>query len=275
MKLFRGTRECTVVALLLVGSAAFALSAAAQSTQSGEAFAPPSQPVDPAQPSASGDKLFAEVVKHNEQRTAALRQYSASRIYAVTDISGKVHAKETVRMEYVAPDKKTFVMTGQEGSSLVRRLVLNRLMESEVDAAAGKEHHDSSITPANYVFQLAGQEDMDGHHCFVVDATPKRRDKYLFEGKVWIDSTDFAIVRIAGHPAKNLSFWVARADFVRQYEKIGDFWLPAKDETTVEVKLYGKKILSIEHHTDSVNGVTNTVSNAPRPPAVDVSEKTQ
>jgi hypothetical protein len=51
---------------------------------------------------------------------------------------------------------------------------------------------------------------------------PKRPDKYLFEGKVWIDSQDYAIVRIAGHPAKKLSFWIERADFVRQYQKSMD-----------------------------------------------------
>ena len=63
------------------------------------------------------------------------------------------------------------------------------------------------------------------YHCFVARAIPKRRDKYLFEGKVWIDADDFAVVRTEGHPAKKLSFWIQRADFVRQYQKIDNFWL--------------------------------------------------
>ena len=44
------------------------------------------------------------------------------------------------------------------------------------------------------------------YHCYVPRATPKRVDKYLFPGKVWIDSQDLAVVRIEGHPAANLSF---------------------------------------------------------------------
>jgi len=222
----------------------------------------------------SGNRIFADLLKHNQLRTAQLRQYSALRTYAVTDVSGKVHAKETVRMQYVAPDKKTFVTLDEQGSSVVRHLVLNRLMESEASAAAGKDLHDSAITPANYTFHLLGEEDLRNHHCFVVQAIPKREDKYLFEGKVWIDSQDFAVVQIAGHPAKKLSFWVTRADFVRQYEKIGNFWLPARDETTVEVRLYGKKILSIDHHTDSVNGVNSNALAGQAHPAstVDTSE---
>lgn len=220
----------------------------------------------------TGNRVFADLLKHNQLRTTQLRQYSATRTYAVSDLNGKVHAKETVRMEYVAPDKKTFVTLDEQGSAVVRHLVLNRLMESEVSAAAGKDLHDSAITPANYTFHLLGQEDLRNHHCFVVQAIPKREDKYLFEGKVWIDSQDFAVVQIAGHPAKKLSFWVTRADFVRQYEKIGNFWLPARDETQVEVRLYGKKILSIDHHTDSVNGITSSaVAAGQQHPAIDAS----
>ena len=214
------------------------------------------------QPPASGEQIFADLVKHNELRNAALQQYSATRTYAVSDVTGKVHAKETVQMEYIAPDKKTFVTLDEEGSVMVRHLVLNRLMESEVSTAAGQDHHDSSITPANYSFRLLGEEDLGTHHCFVVDALPKRKDKYLFEGKVWIDSREFAIVKIVGHPAKNLSFWVTRADFVREYEKVNDFWLPRKDETTVDVRMYGRKILSIEHHIDTVNRVTSSANAA-------------
>ena len=66
-------------------------------------------------------------------------------------------------------------------------------------------------------------------------ATPTRKDKYLFDGKVWIDAQDYAVVQIVGHPAKKLSVWVDKADFVRRYQKIGDFWLPLKDETSVHV----------------------------------------
>src|SRR5208283_5745108 len=137
-------------------------------------------------------------------------------------------------------------------------LVLKRLIESESETSSGRAHRDSSIKPANYEFNLLGEQDLGPYHCLVVGAHPKREDKYLFEGKVWIDAEDYAVVRIAGQPAQMLSFWITRADFVRQYQKIGDFWLPAKDETFVDVKFYGKKILSIEHRIDSVNGVTNT-----------------
>jgi len=256
MQILSATRGCALAILLVVGIVGTGVPAGGQSTSNRDTLSPPAPLLSP-QPSARGEEIFADLVKHNELRNTSLREYSAVRTYAVSDLSGKVHAKQTVQMQYIAPDRKTFKTLSEEGSSVVRHLVLSRLMESEVSAAIGKEHHDSSITPANYTFHPLGEENLGAHHCFVVEAIPNRRDKYLFEGKVWIDSSDFAVVKIAGHPAKKLSFWITRADFVRQYEKIGDFWLPARDETFVEVRLYGKKILSIEHHINSVNGVTS------------------
>jgi hypothetical protein len=256
MQIPTAARVYFLAAFLMVGMMAVRVPAAGQTTQGREQLVV-SEPLQPSGPPASADQIFADLVKHNEVRNAGLREYSAIRTYAVTDLHGKVHAKETVRMDYVAPDKKTFVTIAEEGSVLVRHLVLKRLIESEASAAGGQEHRDSSITPANYTFHVVGQEDLGVHHCFVVDAVPKRNDKYLFEGKIWIDSSEFAVVKIAGHPAKSLSFWVTRADFVREYQKIGNFWLPTRDETFVDVKFYGKKILRIEHHIDSVNGVMN------------------
>jgi outer membrane lipoprotein-sorting protein len=274
MEIRSALRRHILAAFIVVGIAATGVPVAGQSSQDVD---PPGEvtAVQPIQPGANGDIIFAELVRQNELRSAGLREYSAVRTYSVTSLSGKVHAKETVRMEYIAPDKKTFVTTSEEGSHLVRHMVLNRLIESETSAAVGKEHHDSSITPANYTFRLLAEEDVGTHHCFVVEAIPKRKDKYLFEGTVWIDDRDFAIVRIAGHPAKKLSFWITRADFVRQYEKIGDFWLPVKDETFVDVRVYGKKILTIEHHIDAVNGVKSAALAGEKPNAVSVSEKTK
>ena len=45
---------------------------------------------------------------------------------------------------------------------------------------------------------------------------------------------------------------------MRRYQRIGDFWLPAQDETLVHVRLYGKKILTIHHGGYVVNAERGT-----------------
>jgi hypothetical protein len=217
-----------------------------------------SAPIEPLSPDIDENRLFSELLTHNELRNAALAGYTEQRTYQVTDLTGRVRAQEIGQMEYRAPDKKTFATTSESGSVLVRRLALNPLIASEIDAASGKQHHDSAITPANYTLDLLGEQQLGPYRCIIARAKPKRPDKYLFEGKVWIDSEDFAVVRITGHPAKKLSFWIERVEFVREYQKIDGFWLPLKDETHVQVRMYGQKVLTIHHQNYIVAGARNT-----------------
>jgi outer membrane lipoprotein-sorting protein len=240
----------TLLFALLVG---IGLPARLNSQESSVRDAPSEGTLQPARAEVTPEQIFTELVRHNELRNEALRSYSAVRSYAVTDPKGKVHAQKTVRLDYHAPDSKSFVTISENGSAVVRHLVLNRLMESETETASGKSHKDSTISPANYKFSLLGEEDLGPSHCFVLQATPTRSDKYLFDGKVWIDTQDYAVVQIVGHPAKKLSIWVDKADFVRRYQKIGDFWLPLKDETSVHVRFYGRKILTIDHGRYTIN----------------------
>ncbi len=201
----------------------------------------------------TGDDVIAQMLQRNLVRNQQLQQYSAVRTYEIRNLEGKVAAQAVVRVDYRAPDKKTFSKTSEKGSSIVRHLVFDRLIQSESETSSGREHHNSAITTANYTFTLAGEEEVGLYHCFVLDAIPKRKDKYLFEGKIWIDAEDFAVVKIAGHPAKKLSFWINRADFVRQYQRIDGFWLPCRDETSVEVKMYGRRMFTVDHQQYVVN----------------------
>lgn len=257
----RVTITLLLVAATMAAMATLAPDAEAQLTPESEADL--AGPLQPLRPGVTESQLFSELLTHNQLRSAALLEYTALRTYQVIDLKGKVHAQEIGRMEYRAPDKKTFVVTSEGGSGLIRRLALNPLIASEIEAAAGKEHRDSSLTPANYTLDPIGEQQVGPYRCFVAQTVPKRRDKYLFEGKVWIDVDDYAVVRIEGHPAKKLSFWIERADFVRQYQKIAGFWLPQEDETFVQVRLYGKKVLTIDHHDYVVNGARNKGELAP------------
>ena len=223
--------------------------------------------VEPLGPGVTESQVLTELAAHNEERRAGLHDYTVQRTYQVVDLKGKVHAEEVGRMEFFSPDKKAFTVTSESGSGLVRHMALNPLINSEIEAAAGKEHHDSAISADNYSLHLLGEQQVGRYRCFVAEAVPKRKDKYLFEGKVWIDIKDYSVVRIEGHPAKKLSFWIQRADFVRQYQKIDGFWLPQKDQTLVQVRLYGKKVLTIDHRDYVVNAAQSKDARAIVPEA--------
>ena len=201
----------------------------------------------------TGDDVIAQMLQRNFVRNQQLQQYSAVRTYEIRNSEAKLAAQAVVRVDYQAPDKKTFNKTSEKGSGLVRHLVFDRLIQSEGETSSGREHRNSAITTANYTFKLSGEEDVGPYHCFVLEAAPRSKEKYLFEGEIWIDAQDFAIVKIAGHPSKKPSFWINRADFVRQYQRIDGFWLPFRDETSVEVKIYGRRVFTVDHQQYVIN----------------------
>jgi len=209
---------------------------------------------DPAPRRITGDEIFRNLVEHSHLRDQLLERYSVVDTYVVGNPTGKVYARSVVQVQYRAPDKKMFTTKSEQGSWMVRRLVLNRLIESQEKTSSGRDHRDSSISPRNYSFNLLGEEQVGPYACYVLEATPKREDKYLFQGRIWISKQDFGIVKIAGHPARKLSFWIERVDFVRQYQKIGPFWLPQRDSTVARVRWNGKKILTIDHADYTING---------------------
>jgi hypothetical protein len=239
---------CTTLLFLAVAVMAAPWPAAAQQTP----FVDSAAAVVPAPNAAfigdvAANEIVSKVIVQNERRHERLRQYSETRSYEIRTREGKVAAQDTVRMEFRTPDTKTFEKTSGKGSGIVRHLVFDRLMDSESESASGKQRQESALTPANYEFHFIGEENVGAYHCFVLQVVPKRKDKYLFEGRIWVESKDFAVAKIEGRPAKKLSFWVNQADFVREYQKVDEFWLPLRDETQVDVKIYGKRVLIIDH----------------------------
>ena len=252
MAIHVGQLEKLIAIALILGSSSVA------SIAQGQSFGSQARPEDarltyssPA--SLTGDEIVARMLERNRLRNEQLRRYSAVRTYEIRNSEGKLAAQAVVRVDYLAPDKKTFNKTSEKGSGIVRHLVFDRLIQSESETSSGREHRNSAITSANYTFALSGEDDIGPYHCFVLEAAPKSREKYLFEGKIWVDAQDFAIVKIAGHPAKKPSFWINRADFVRQYQRIDGFWLPYRDETSVEVKIYGRRVFTVDHQQYVIN----------------------
>ena len=258
-------RSLTFLAIVaLMGVAVATESAVAQAVPSSKMLEP-SDSLQPPPPGLTPDEVMAKLLDHNELQDARLRQYSVIRKYEVRDTKGILAAQTIMQVDYHAPGVRTFKKTSEQGSWVVRRLVFDRLVSAETETAGGVEHHDSAISTANYKFALLGEEGVGPYHCLVVEATPKREDKYLFEGTIWVDVQDFAVVRIAGHPAKEPSFWIHRADFVRQYQKIEGFWLPFRDETFVDVRIYGKRIFTIDHQDYSIGSGWTDGTNAQVP----------
>lgn len=66
--------------------------------------------------SLTGDDVITKMLERNRLRNEQLHRYSAVRTYEIRNVEGKLAAQAVVRVDYAAPDKKTFSKTSERGS---------------------------------------------------------------------------------------------------------------------------------------------------------------
>ena len=198
--------------------------------------------------------LFARMAVRHHWQEAHLDRLSVTRTYKVQNEKDKIVAEQVVTMEYTAPGTETFTSSSEKGSGFVLHHVFRRLMENEKKRVRADKDPDSLITPENYTFEMVGTERIGSSNCSVVHAVPKHKQTDFFEGKIWIDNKDFAIVKITGRLAKSPSFWVKYVDFLRNYQKIDGFWLLSREEAVSAIRIFGKETLTIDYENYTVNG---------------------
>lgn len=179
--------------------------------------------------------------------TPALRGYTSIRRYRLENKRLGKTAEMTVRLTFRYPGHKEFQVLSEQGSAIIRKRVLRKLLESELEASKDALREETQITPRNYSFRLVGTSEIEGRKSFVLEASPKTKNRYLFRGKVWVDADDFSIARIEASPAQNPSIWIQKTSFVHQYHKFGPFWLPVSNRSETDAVIFGRTEVTIEY----------------------------
>jgi hypothetical protein len=196
-----------------------------------------------------GDEVAARLINRNAERAEKLRHVDSIRHYSL-DYTGfpAVSARMQVKASYSAPGTKKFTVISESGSLLIRKHVLHRLLESEQEAASDDANREAvALSTANYQFSLLGCESGGSRPLYVMRVEPLRDNKFLYRGMIWIDAQDFAVSRIEAEPAQNPSYWILHSQIRHRYQKIGEFYLPALNQTTTDMRFRGKAVLTIEY----------------------------
>jgi hypothetical protein len=195
----------------------------------------------------TSDQVVDRMVVMNRARAEALRGYTSTCIYHIENDNQNKSADMIVKIVFVWPNQKESTIISASGSDLLRRRVLSRLMEGEAEAMQAENRRRADLNPENYDFRLLDYRSNGERSFYVLEVTPKNKNKFLFQGQIWVSADDFGIVRMQGAPAKNPSWWTTHIDLLRSYCKVGDFWLPARNETVAQVRLFGRSVLTIEY----------------------------
>jgi outer membrane lipoprotein-sorting protein len=195
-------------------------------------------------PLPSADDVVAKMMQFDTQRQGELTGYTATRRYAA--VNKQRHAEMVVRVECASDGAKQFTILSEEGSGSIRKHVFQKLLSEEAEASRRGTRKGTRLIPANYDFQIVGQETLETGPAYVLEVSPRTPNKYLIRGKIWVDVNDYSIVRIDGQPARNPSFWVHDVHFVHTYQKVGQFWFASSTDTTSQVRIFGDSELTIE-----------------------------
>ena len=119
-------------------------------------------------------------------------------------------------------------------------------MRDVLDLESVPAQSSSEITRQNYEFIFLRQEKLGGVLVYLLRMIPKRREKNLLNGLVWVDTKTFRIQRIEGTPTKKPSLWLKSLDITLQYTELGGLWLPTYMTATAVVRLAGSYLLTGE-----------------------------
>ena len=215
--------------------------------------------------SLSADQVMAKVFERDSQREAMGGGYSGSREYILDNHKLDKRA-EMVASVVCGPDgTKHFQVVSEDGWKSANKHVLRKMLDSESETSQPDTRPKTRMVPENYEFHLVGTEYLQGRPAYVIDAVPRRSDKYLFRGRVWVDAEDFAVARVEGRPAKNPSFWTRSVHFVQQYHKSGPFWFPAATTSVTEALIFGSTDVTIRYfdYSPLSNSARGAASPAP------------
>jgi hypothetical protein len=198
-------------------------------------------------PILSADEVIARVIDRNAQRDKLGAGYSGSRRYVLENERLNKRAEMLVSVKCDPDGTKHFEVVSEEGWKSANKRVVRKMLESETETSQPRIRPTTSLAPENYRFQMLGKDSLDARPVYVIQVVPKREDKYLFEGRIWVDVEEFAVVRIEGKPAKNPSFWTHSIHFVQQYHKSGTFWFPLSTESVTDARIVGKTEVTISY----------------------------
>lgn len=177
--------------------------------------------------------------------------YTVTENYVVYRNGDEVHpvAEMTVKTTYRKETGKSYIIVSQSGSQIIRNFVLGPILDNEKRLNEPGNREGSWFTSANYEMKLrpGGPQALNGRICNVLALTPRRKAPYLFEGTLWVDSTNGSIVQVQGTASMSPSLLTGPAQVSRQYANISGFSQAVHARAVSNSSVFGQTVVKIDY----------------------------
>ncbi|HEY1901641.1 MAG TPA: hypothetical protein VGG56_04370 [Terracidiphilus sp.] len=233
MKVMKVFRHCWSVLALLSLLLAVAASARAQAQQPDEA------------------SVIRGVDAAVKARLDGIAAYTVTEHYAVYRNSDNTHpaAEMTVKTTYQKETGKSYAILSESGSGMMRRLILDSILDDEKRINQPGVRESSWLTSANYDMKLkpGGTQRVDGRDCFVLAINPRQKAPNLIVGTIWVDTRDKSIVQLEGTASKNVSHFTGPTQMMRQYANVDGFSMATRARAESDSRLFGRTVVTIDY----------------------------
>jgi len=183
------------------------------------------------------EAIVAHMTQARAENRARLRPYVVTREYKLYGKERQAAKSEVVAdVTFVPPDSKEYTIQQINGSG-VGKMIIGRMLAKEAEVT--KDSGATDISPDNYDFRLIGEDEVSGQRCYVLELFPRRQDKNLLRGNIWVDANTYLLRRTEGEPAKAPSWWVRDVRIALRYGDVGGMWLQTASEATARVRILG------------------------------------
>jgi len=184
------------------------------------------------------ETIIARMAQARIENQSRFRPYVVTRGYTLFG-QERQKSKSAVMADvtFVPPDRKQYAIQESSGSGLGEMLV-RRMLAGEADITKNSGSTDFSMQ--NYDFRFVRQEDVEGELCYMLELLPKRKDRNLVRGNIWVDVKTYLLRRTEGQPAKSPSWWLRDVRMSFSYGEVSGMWLQTSSEATATVRLLGQ-----------------------------------
>jgi hypothetical protein len=187
------------------------------------------------------NSILDSLERTGEQNPARSRPHEVTREYKVFHGDDpKPISDVTTQITFTPPDVKTFKITDAQGSATGKKIV-SAILEQEVLSA---KEGQRDISRSNYNFVFLREQNLGVVSEYVLHIIPKRKEKGLLLGDLWVDAKTYHVRQIIGVPLKTPSFWVKDVHITIQFAEVNQMWLPVSVDAIATVRFLGIYTLS-------------------------------
>jgi len=199
------------------------------------------------QSAPSGTMPLGAIIQSIQNAQAAARPQASYQIIREYRLFGpkdsKADSQVVAEVNFTPPAFKGYRIQRSSGSSRGQQLVRS-ILDHEVEAASKDSKASSAISIENYSFNYIGEATLDGHPCYILGLKPKRKEKELISGEVWVDEHSFFVRQIQGEVEKTPSWWLKRVHVKLVFADLEGIWVQTSMEAIADVRMVGAHTLT-------------------------------